>query len=82
MADHIEIKLNHLAESLKQFIKIAELARGKRLLLLLPSKEKLQEIITEIYFKISEYEFSIPTSHERAEELSKIGRTDDRISSG
>ena len=62
-ADHIDIKLNHLAESLGQFIKIVEAAREKRLHPLLLNKEQLQEIITEIYFKLSEYEFLIPTSH-------------------
>ena len=69
-ADHIDIKLNHLAESLKQFIKIPESARKKRSHPLLLSKEQLQEIITEINFKLSEYEFPIPTSLVRAEESS------------
>ena len=81
-ADHIDIKLNHLAESSKQFIKIVEAAREKRLHPLLPTKEQLQEIITKIHFKLSEYEFPIPTSHVRAEELSKLGKTDVRISVG
>ena len=71
----MDIKLNHLAESLKQFIKIVEVAREKRLHPLLLTKEQLQEIITEIHFKLSEYEFPIPTSHFRAEVLSKLGKT-------
>ena len=81
-ADHIEIKLNHLDESSKQFIKIVEAAREKRLHTLLLTKEQLQEIITEVHFKLREYESPIPSSHVRAEELSKLGRTDVRISSG
>ena len=81
-ADHINIKLNHLAESSKQFIRIVEEAREKRLHPLLLTKEQLQEIITEIHFKLSEYEFPKPTSHVPAEKLSKLGKTDVRISSG
>ena len=41
-ADHIDIKLDHLAESLKQFIKIVEAARVKRLHPLLLTNEQLQ----------------------------------------
>ena len=33
-------------------------------------------------FELSEYEFPIPTSHVRAEEISKLGKTDVRINSG
>ena len=38
-ADHIKIKLNHLAEGLRHFIKIAELSREKRLHPFLLSKQ-------------------------------------------
>ena len=64
-SNHVEIKPNHLAEILKQFIKIAELAREKRLHPLLLFEKELQKIITEIHFKLSECEFPIPTSHVR-----------------
>ena len=56
--------------------------RKKVVFSLLLSKDQQQEIITEIHFKLSEHELPIPTSDVRAEELSKLGKTDVKVSSG
>ena len=76
------LKLEHLHEVLKQFIKITEYAREGRLDPSTISKAQLQKEITEIHTKMEDYEFPIPTSHIRAESLSQIGKTDIKTASG
>ena len=78
----MELKLEHLHEIKKQFIKITEYAREGKLHPLTISKAQIQEVITEIHTKIEDYEFPIPTSHLRVELLSQIGKTDLKITSG
>ena len=75
----MELKLEHLHEKLKQFIKITEYAREGKLYPSTISKAQPQEIITEIHTKIEDYKFPIPTSHIRVELLSQIGKTDLKI---
>ena len=76
---HLELKLEHLYEIQKQFIKIREYAREGNLNPSTISKAQLQEVITEIHTKMEDYEFPIPTSHLRVELLSQIGKTDLKI---
>ena len=79
---YLELKLEHLYEIIKQFIKITEYAREGKLHPSTISKAQLQEVITEIHTKMEDYEFPIPTSHIRVELLSQIGRTDLKVTSG
>ena len=79
---HLELKLEHLHEIIKQFFKITEYEREGKLHPSTISKAQLQEIITEIHTKMEDYGFPIPTSHIRAELLSQIGKTDLKITSG
>ena len=79
---HLKLKLEHLQETLKQFIKITEYEREGKLHPSTISKAQLQGVITEIHTKMEDYEFPIPTSHIRVELLSQIGKADLKITSG
>ena len=79
---HLELKLEHLHEIIKQFIKITEYAREGKLHPSTISKAQLQEVITEIHSKMEHYEYPIPTSHITLELVSQIGKTDLKITSG
>ena len=81
-SSHLELKLEHLHGVLKQFIKITEYARERKLHPSTISKSQLQGVITEIHTKMEDYEFPIPTLHIRAQLLSQIGKTDIKIASG
>ena len=58
---HLELKLEHLYEIIKQFIKITEYSREGKLHPSTISKAQLQEEITEIHTKMEDYEFPIHT---------------------
>ena len=79
---HLELKLEHLYEIIKQFIKITEYAREGKLHPSTIFKAQLQEVITEIHTKMEDCEFPIPNSHIRVELLLQIGKTDLKIKSG
>ena len=80
-ATHFKLKLKRLHGALKQFIKITEYAQEGKLHPTKISKAQLQEVVTEIYTNIKDYEFLIPTPHIRAELLWPIGKTDIKITS-
>ena len=79
---HLEVKLELLHKVIKQFIKITEYAREGKLHPSTISKAQLQEVITVIHTEMEFHEFAIPTSHIKAELLSRIGKTDIKIASG
>ena len=79
---HLELKLEHLYEIIKQFIRITEYAREGKLHPSIISKVQLQEVITEIHTEMEDYKLPIPTSHLRVELLSQIGKPDLKITSG
>ena len=79
---HLELKLKHLHEILKQSIKITEYTREGKLHPLTIPKAQLQEVSTEIHTKVEDYEFPNPTSHIRVELIPQIGKTDLKIISG
>ena len=78
----LEIINEYLNEIIKKFIKITEYAREGKLHPSTISKAQLQEVITKIHTKMENYEFSIPTLHNRVELLSQIDKTDLKITSG
>ena len=72
----VEAKYDHLFETLMQITDIILNAREKKVHPMLINNNQLQEIINEIHTETENYEFPIPSSHIKAEDLHQIGKAD------